>query len=68
VTLWGGIPQDAVLDTHTPAQFESAVAQAVAESAGDERIILGVADRVPADAEMERLQTIPALVEQQTPE
>jgi hypothetical protein len=66
VTLWGGIPQDAVLDTYTQAQFESAVAQAVAESAGDKRIILGVADRVPAAAEMERLRTIPELVEQQT--
>lgn len=66
VTLWGGIPQDALLETTSQAQFEAAVAQAVAESAGDERIILGVADRVPADADMERLRTIPELVEQQT--
>jgi uroporphyrinogen-III decarboxylase len=66
VALWGGIPQDAVLDTYRSAQFEAAVAQALEESAGDKRIILGVADRVPADADMERLRAIPELVEQQS--
>ena len=65
VTLWGGIPQDALLDTYSPAQFEAAVARAVEESAGDGRMILGVADRVPVDADVERLRTIPELVEQQ---
>ena len=66
VTLWGGIPQDALLDTTSQAQFEAAVAQALKESAGDKRIILGVADRVPADADVERLRAIPELVEKQS--
>lgn len=66
VTLWGGIPQDVLLETTSQSQFEAAVAQAVAESAGDERIILGVADRVPADADMERLRAVPELVEKQS--
>jgi len=66
VTLWGGIPQDALFDTTSQAQFEAAVAQAVAESIGDKRITLGVADRVPADADMERLRAIPERVEQRS--
>jgi len=66
ITLSGGIPQDALLDTTSPAQFKAAVAQAVDESAGDGRMILGVADRVPVDADVERLRTIPELVEQQS--
>jgi hypothetical protein len=38
------------------------VAQAVREARGDGRTILGVADRVPVDAELGRLETIPGLV------
>jgi len=32
------------------------------EAAGDRRTILGVADRVPVDADLGRLEAIPALV------
>jgi hypothetical protein len=67
-------PQEALpevaraLDTYSHAQSESAVAKAVEESAGDSRIILGVVDRVPADAKMERLRITPEFVEQQSSE
>jgi hypothetical protein len=64
VTLWGGIPQDFLLDMHDRAKFEAAVQQVAREAAGDGRIILGVADRVPTEAELDRLEAIPALVAQ----
>jgi len=45
LTLWGGIPQDFVHDTHDREEFETAVANAAQEATGDGRMILGVADR-----------------------
>lgn len=64
LTLWGGIPQDFLLDMHEGQKFEAAVIQAACEAKGDGRMILGVADRVPVDAELSRLEAIPSLVEQ----
>jgi hypothetical protein len=66
LALWGGIPQDFVLDTHDQARFEAAVRQAVREARENGRMVLGVADRVPVDADLERLKMIPALIEQST--
>jgi hypothetical protein len=63
-TLWGGIPQDFLLATHSEEAFRTAVRQAAQEAAMDRRTILGVVDRVPVDAEIGRLESIPALVEQ----
>jgi hypothetical protein len=61
MTLWGGIPQDVLLDTHPWEAFETAVGQAVEQSREKERMILGVADRVPVQAELDRLKAIPSL-------
>lgn len=61
LTLWGGIPQDALLDTHDHAAFEAAVSAAAGEAAGDGSAIIGVADRVPVDADVERLAAIAGL-------
>jgi hypothetical protein len=61
VTLWGGIPQDFLPDTHDRGRFEAAVMQAAQEAKGDSRMILGVADRVPVDAELSRLEAISSL-------
>lgn len=63
VTLWGGIPQDVLLETYPWERFEKAVAEAAGEASGDPRVILGVADRVPVQAELERLEAIPALID-----
>ncbi len=63
LVLWGGIPQDFLLETRTQAEFGIAVRQAVREAQGDGRVILGVADRVPVEAELERLEAIPTLIE-----
>jgi hypothetical protein len=63
LVLWGGIPQDFLLETREQAEFEMALRQAVQEAQGDGRIILGVADRVPVEAQLERLEAIPALIE-----
>jgi hypothetical protein len=62
VTLWGGIAQDLLLDPHTDRELEAAVAQAVKEARGDGRMILGVADQVPVEAQVERLETLPRLI------
>jgi hypothetical protein len=64
MTLWGGIPQDLLLNAHDEQAFEDAVRQAVQETLGDSRMILGVADRVPVEAELSRLEAIPTLIEQ----
>ena len=63
-TLWGGIPQDFLMATHDQQVFENAVIQTVQAARGDRRVILGVADRVPADVELSKLTAIPSLVEQ----
>jgi hypothetical protein len=63
LTLWGGIPQDFVHDTHDREEFEAAVLGAAKEARGDSRMILGVADRVPVDADLSRLEAIHSLVE-----
>ena len=63
LTLWGGIPQDFLPGTRKREQFEASVAQAVQEASGDDRVILGVADRVPVDAELSRLEAVPSLIE-----
>jgi hypothetical protein len=55
LTLWGGIPQDFTLGTHDRAVFEAAVRQAAQEAQNDGRMILGVADRVPVDADVDRI-------------
>ena len=63
LTLWGGIPQDYLLATLSHEEFEAAVLAAARQAAGEGRIILGVADRVPVDAVFERLQAIPGLID-----
>jgi hypothetical protein len=63
LTLWGGIPQDLLHDTHVLEEFEAAVRGAAQEASGDGRMMLGVADRVPVDADLSRLEAIPALIE-----
>jgi hypothetical protein len=63
-TLWGGIPQDYLLDTHEDQEFRAAVTQAVQQARGDARTILGIADRVPVRAETSRLEALPTLVGQ----
>jgi hypothetical protein len=63
LTLWGGIPQDFLLATHEEDKFKAAVTRAVQQAGDDGRMILGVADRVPVDAQLSRLEAIPTLIE-----
>ena len=62
MTLWGGIPQDFLLSTHTVDELEAAVRQTAQEVQGDHRMLLGVADRVPAGADLDRLQALGATI------
>ncbi|MGD8626075.1 MAG: uroporphyrinogen decarboxylase family protein [Anaerolineae bacterium] len=61
--LWGGIAQDYLMEARPREEFEAAVAEAVTQARGDRRIILGVADRVPTQAELDRLQALPELID-----
>ncbi len=61
-TLWGGIPQDALLPDFDRDQFEALTVQAVREARNDSRAILGVADRVPVLADIGRLRAVPSLL------
>ena len=63
MTLWGGIPQDLVLQTHDRSEFEAAVTQTASTAREDGHVLLGIADRVPADADLDRIQAIPELIQ-----
>jgi hypothetical protein len=60
MTLWGGVPQDLLVAEHEMEAFKAAVGEAVDQALADtsKRTIVGVADRVPVDAELERLQRL----------
>lgn len=58
IVLWGGVPQDLLLGAHERGAFEQSVREAVEVARGDARIILGVADRVPPEAELGRIETL----------
>jgi hypothetical protein len=62
VTLWGGISQDMLHPEHDDEAFEAAVRAALAEAEGDNRMILGVADRVPPEADLGRLRRLIEMV------
>ncbi len=62
MTLWGGIPQDYLLDVHSEQELEAVARQAAREAAGDGRMILGVADRVPPAADLARVLAIMDLI------
>jgi hypothetical protein len=63
-TLWGGIPQDALLPDFDHGQFEAIVAQAAREASAAPRAILGIADVVPIHADPARLHSLPSLIAQ----
>lgn len=64
LTLWGGIPQDVLLPPTTQAEFEATVRQAAQQAKECGRVVLGVADKVPVEADLERLKAIPELISQ----
>lgn len=58
VILWGGVPQDLLSMAREYEAFERSVREAVDVATSDSRVILGVADRVPPQAELERLKAL----------
>jgi len=62
LTLWGGIPQDLLNDIHSSEEFEGGVVEALRQVRRDGRTILGIADKVPVDADTSRLERIARLV------
>lgn len=63
-TVWGGIPAVTLLDDATPdPAFEVHLDALFASLGAGDRLILGVADNVPPDANLARLEAIKARVE-----
>ncbi len=60
LVIWGGIPQDFLVAERSEAEFEAAVFEAVEQARGAGSVLLGVADRVPVDAEWSRLKRLSA--------
>ncbi len=58
LVLWGGIPQDLLLDVASQDDFARALAEAARVACADPAVILGIADRVPAAADLGRLQAL----------
>ncbi len=58
IVLWGGVPQDLLLGAHGEEAFARSVREAVEVARGDTRVILGVADRVPPEAELNRIRAL----------
>ena len=54
--LWGGIPQDGLAPNIPGAELTEAIETAVRTSRVDPRIIMGIADHVPIDADFDRLR------------
>jgi hypothetical protein len=65
--LWGGIPQDFLLDHHTPEEFGVVARAAFADAAADPRVMVGVADMVPVNAVPERLDELARLAREARP-
>ncbi len=55
LVLWGGIPQDALLASCSEPDFSSAADRAFDEASRDALVVVGVADKVPAEALPERI-------------
>jgi hypothetical protein len=62
MVLWGGIPQDYLLASQPEEDLRKAVEEAVQLARADGRVILGVADRVPAQADWRRLRVLAEMV------
>jgi hypothetical protein len=58
ITLWGGIPQDYVMPAHDLSVLIESIEAAKAFAETDNRIIIGIADHVPVEAEFSRLKEI----------
>src|SRR5208282_4739718 len=56
--LWGGVPQDSLLASCGDGVFRAAAEAAFSQASVDPQVIVGVADRVPADALPDRIATL----------
>jgi hypothetical protein len=67
MTLWGGIPQDVLLESSTQEEFETAARAAFAEAGADPHAVVGVADRIPVEALPGRLEDLARLARERGP-
>jgi hypothetical protein len=63
-TVWGGIPSVSLLpDTMSDSAFESYLDEIFDHLGSGERLIFGVSDNVPPDADLSRLTRIASRIE-----
>lgn len=63
IILWGGIPGALFSPAHTDSEFEEYVRRYIETAASDGRMILGVGDQVPPEADLERVKIVSHLCE-----
>ena len=64
ITVWGGLPSTAFLPTSmNDAVFEDYLEKVFADLGSGERLIFGVSDNVPTNADMARLERVKKLIQ-----
>ncbi len=58
ITLWGGVPQDYLHNAYDRKSFDDAVRTAIRTASSDPRVIVGIADRVPVNADLNRIRAV----------
>lgn len=58
ITLWGGIPQDFLITAREEVDLITSIDSAISMASGDGRMIVGIADHVPVDADFTRLKMV----------
>jgi hypothetical protein len=62
--LWGGIPQDYLMDFTPPQSFEEQTRGIIEEFKGDRLSILGIADHVSIDTNFSRLKKTSEMIKE----
>ncbi len=61
-TLWGGIPQEVFMPETSETAFAETLQRVARIAHGRRRLILGVTGRVPAEADLARVQAAPQII------
>lgn len=60
--LWGGIPQDFLMENSSPEEFQTKIRNIISDFSQDQNSIIGIADHVPLNADISRLQQIARII------
>jgi hypothetical protein len=56
--LWGGIPQDLLLPTAERSELEETLDEVARSCAADGRMVAGISDKVPVEADLEKFEIV----------